>query len=58
VVLGSPVAGVAVDEILDATEAIHEITSKFIGDPSLSNLPRKFKSTIGWLPACMLTCSG
>jgi len=50
VVLGSPVAGVAEAEVLDATEAIHEITSRFVGLPELANLPRKFKSTISWLP--------
>jgi sulfite reductase (ferredoxin) len=50
VILGSPVAGVAADEILDATDAIREIQERFIGDPELANLPRKFKSTIGWLP--------
>ena len=50
VVLGSPVAGVAEAEVLDATEAIQEITSRFVGLPELANLPRKFKSTISWLP--------
>ncbi|WP_442904655.1 nitrite/sulfite reductase [Glycomyces sp. MUSA5-2] len=50
VILGSPVAGVAVDEVIDATPQIKEIHDRFIGDRSLSNLPRKFKSTIGWLP--------
>jgi sulfite reductase (ferredoxin) len=50
VVLGSPVAGIAADEIIDATPAIAEITEKFIGDRSLSNLPRKFKSAISGSP--------
>jgi sulfite reductase (ferredoxin) len=50
VILGSPVAGVAEAEILDATEAIQEIADRFIGDPELANLPRKFKTTISWLP--------
>jgi sulfite reductase (ferredoxin) len=50
VILGSPIAGVAETEMLDPTEAIEEINRRFIGDPSLSNLPRKFKSTISWLP--------
>jgi len=50
VVLGSPVAGVSADELIDATPAIDEITSRFIGDQSLSNLPRKYKSGISWLP--------
>jgi sulfite reductase (ferredoxin) len=50
VILGSPVAGVAEAEVIDPTEAITEINERFIGDPSLANLPRKFKSTISWLP--------
>jgi sulfite reductase (ferredoxin) len=49
VILGSPVAGVAEAEIIDPTEAIHEINARYIGDPSLANLPRKFKSSISWL---------
>ncbi|HKT05040.1 MAG TPA: nitrite/sulfite reductase [Rugosimonospora sp.] len=50
VILGSPIAGIADEEVIDATPAIREIEQRFIGDPSLSNLPRKFKSSIGWLP--------
>ncbi len=50
VILGSPVAGVSADEVLDATPAIDAIREKYIGDPSLSNLPRKFKTAISWLP--------
>ena len=50
VVLGSPIAGVAQAEVIDPTEAIQEINQRFIGDPTLSNLPRKFKSSISWLP--------
>jgi sulfite reductase (ferredoxin) len=50
VVLGSPVAGVAAAELLDATPAIREITARYIGDPELANLPRKFKTSISWLP--------
>lgn len=46
VILGSPVAGIAADEIIDGTPAINEIKQRFIGDPSLSNLPRKFKTAI------------
>jgi sulfite reductase (ferredoxin) len=50
VVLGSPVAGIAADEVIDATPAIAEITSRYLGDAEFSNLPRKFKTSIGWLP--------
>jgi sulfite reductase (ferredoxin) len=49
VVTGSPVAGIAVDEVLDGTPAIHQILERYIGDPRYSNLPRKFKTNIGWL---------
>ncbi|GAA2776654.1 nitrite/sulfite reductase [Saccharopolyspora taberi] len=50
VLLGSPVAGIADDEIIDATPAVREITERYIGDRSLSNLPRKFKSAISGSP--------
>jgi sulfite reductase (ferredoxin) len=43
--LGSPVAGVSADEIIDATPALEEIKRRFIGDPEYSNLPRKFKTS-------------
>lgn len=46
VILGSPVAGVAAEEIIDATPAIEEIKSRYLPDPELHNLPRKFKSAI------------
>ncbi|GAA2589052.1 nitrite/sulfite reductase [Dactylosporangium fulvum] len=49
VILGSPIAGVAESEVLDPTEAISEINRRYIGDPALSNLPRKFKTSISWL---------
>ena len=50
VILGSPVAGVSKAEVLDASSAIAEIKQRFIGDPELANLPRKFKTAISWLP--------
>lgn len=46
VILGSPVAGVAVDEIIDGTPAIEEIQQRYIGAEEFQNLPRKFKSAI------------
>ncbi|HEV7713869.1 MAG TPA: nitrite/sulfite reductase, partial [Asanoa sp.] len=49
VVLGSPVAGVAADEVLDPTPAIDAIVEQFVGNKDFSNLPRKFKSSISWL---------
>ena len=50
VLLGSPVAGVAADEIVDGTPAIEEIRRRFIGSPEFSNLPRKFKTAISGSP--------
>ena len=50
VVLGSPVAGVAADEIIDGTPAIFEIVNRYVGDPRYSNLPRKFKTAISGSP--------
>ncbi len=44
--LGSPVAGVAEDEIIDGTPALEEIFRRFIGNPDFSNLPRKFKTAL------------
>ena len=46
VILGSPVAGIAADEIIDPTRAIRDIVDRYIGDPQYSNLPRKFKTAI------------
>ncbi len=51
VILGSPVAGIAADEIIDPTAVIAEIVERFIGDPDLANLPRKFKSAITGHPS-------
>jgi sulfite reductase (ferredoxin) len=50
VVLGSPVAGISADEVLDATPAIEAIVARYVGDEAFSNLPRKFKSVVSWLP--------
>jgi sulfite reductase (ferredoxin) len=50
VVLGSPVAGIAMDEIIDGTPAIQEIVRRWVGDPELSNLPRKFKTAVSGSP--------
>ncbi|WP_026423057.1 nitrite/sulfite reductase [Actinokineospora inagensis] len=50
VILGSPVAGIGVDEVIDGTPAIHEITRRYVGDKAFSNLPRKFKTAVSGLP--------
>ena len=46
VILGSPVAGIAADEIIDATPAIHTIKEELLTSGEFDNLPRKFKSAI------------
>ncbi|MEU2356064.1 nitrite/sulfite reductase [Streptomyces misionensis] len=50
VILGSPVAGIAEDEIIDGTPAIEEIHRRVIGNPAYSNLPRKFKTAVSGSP--------
>ncbi|MBV2354279.1 nitrite/sulfite reductase [Streptomyces sp. J2-1] len=50
VILGSPVAGIASDEIVDGTPAVDEIHRRIIGNPAFSNLPRKFKTAVSGSP--------
>ncbi|WOX21389.1 nitrite/sulfite reductase [Streptomyces solicathayae] len=50
VILGSPVAGIAADEIIDGTPAIEEIYKRIVGNKDFSNLPRKFKSAVSGSP--------
>ncbi|ALG07536.1 nitrite/sulfite reductase [Kibdelosporangium phytohabitans] len=49
VILGSPVAGISRDEVIDGTPAIDAIKNTYIGDEAFSNLPRKFKTAISGL---------
>lgn len=49
VVLGSPLAGESLDEVIDGTPAIEEIVRRYVGDPAYANLPRKFKSAVSGL---------
>ena len=49
VVLGSPLAGESLDEVIDPTSAIEEIVRRYVGKPEYANLPRKFKSAISGL---------
>ena len=49
--LGSPVAGIAKDEIIDGTEALDEIKRRVLGNPEFSNLPRKFKTALTGHPS-------
>ncbi|MDO5097499.1 MAG: nitrite/sulfite reductase [Corynebacterium sp.] len=46
VILGSPVAGIAADEIIDASPAIDTIIREYLPREEFRNLPRKFKSAI------------
>ncbi|WP_151769883.1 nitrite/sulfite reductase [Streptomyces abyssomicinicus] len=48
--LGSPVAGIAEDEIIDGTPALEEAHRRVVGNPAYSNLPRKFKTAISGSP--------
>ncbi|MEU5610036.1 nitrite/sulfite reductase [Streptomyces sparsogenes] len=50
VIIGSPVAGIAEDEIIDGSEAIEEIHRRYIGSKEFSNLPRKFKTAVSGSP--------
>ena len=54
VILGCPLAGLDADELIDATPEIAAIAEQYIGDPELSNLPRKFKSSIS---GCAAQCT-
>ncbi|BDB41647.1 MULTISPECIES: nitrite/sulfite reductase [Mycobacterium] len=49
VVLGSPLAGESLDEVLDPTWAIDEIVKRYIGKPEYADLPRKYKTAISGL---------
>jgi sulfite reductase (ferredoxin) len=49
--LGSPVAGIAKDEIIDGSGALEEIKRRILGNPEFSNLPRKFKTALTGHPS-------
>jgi sulfite reductase (ferredoxin) len=49
VILGSPLAGESLDEVLDPTWAIKEIVRRYIGKPDFADLPRKYKTAISGL---------
>ncbi|MEF3119952.1 nitrite/sulfite reductase [Kocuria flava] len=51
VLLGSPLAGIAADEIIDPTPVIAQIKREHIGSPEFSNLPRKYKTAITGHPS-------
>jgi sulfite reductase (ferredoxin) len=49
VVLGGPLSGESLDEVLDPSWAVDEIVRRYIGSPEFSNLPRKYKTAISGL---------
>ena len=49
VILGSPLAGESLNEVLDPTWAIDEIVRRYIGKPDFADLPRKYKTAISGL---------
>ncbi|MCP9948924.1 nitrite/sulfite reductase [Actinomadura madurae] len=53
-IIGCPLAGIAADEVIDATADLREIHDKYIGSPEFSNLPRKYKTA---LSGCTAHCT-
>lgn len=54
VIMGCPLAGVAEDEVLDATPQIQQVHDEYVGSPLFSNLPRKYKTSIS---GCSAYCT-
>jgi sulfite reductase (ferredoxin) len=50
-VTGCPLAGVAADELVDASPLADEITTLLKGNPEFYNLPRKFKISVTGCPS-------
>lgn len=53
-VCGCPVAGIDAEEILDGTEPLLEVSRQLTNNREFSNLPRKYKISIG---GCHLHCT-
>ncbi|WP_211238371.1 nitrite/sulfite reductase [Actinomadura rifamycini] len=53
-IMGCPLAGIAEDEVIDATPQLRDIHDRYIGSPEFSNLPRKYKTT---LSGCTSHCT-
>lgn len=51
VIMGCPLAGIDVDEVIDGTPQVQEIYDRVVGNPAYSNLPRKFKTALSGCPA-------
>ncbi|WP_026413541.1 nitrite/sulfite reductase [Actinomadura oligospora] len=54
VLIGCPLAGIAADEVIDATPQLREVHDRYIGSQEFSNLPRKFKSAFS---GCTAHCT-
>ena len=50
VFLGSPVAGVEAEQIIDCTPQLEALAAEYVGNPEYVNLPRKFKTAITGSP--------
>jgi sulfite reductase (ferredoxin) len=44
--LNCPLAGIAGDEVIDASGVLAETVAKYVGNPEFSNLPRKWKTSM------------
>jgi ferredoxin-nitrite reductase len=53
-VVGCPVCGIDPDEVIDATDVLHEVSHKLTNNPEFSNLPRKYKISIS---GCCIRCA-
>ena len=49
-VMTCPVAGLSVDEVLDATSIVRAVTEEILGNRDYSNLPRKFNMAVTGCP--------
>jgi sulfite reductase (ferredoxin) len=54
VILGCPLAGIGRDEVIDATAQIRATHDLWVGNPTFSNLPRKYKSAMS---GCVAQCT-
>ncbi|MFC4051907.1 nitrite/sulfite reductase [Actinomadura syzygii] len=54
VIIGCPLAGIAADEVIDATPQLRDVHDRYIGSPEFSNLPRKFKTAMS---GCTAHCT-
>lgn len=51
--IGCPLAGVDKDELFDATPQLMAVRDRYLSDPSFSNFPRKFKTS---MTGCVQHC--